>query len=78
MTATAPRMAVRGASAYLLARHGVRIAPATLDKWRCLGGGPEFQKLGRAVFYQPESLDAWIAAQISNPRRSTSDRGIVR
>lgn len=32
----------------------------TLAKWRCVGGGPEYFKFGRAVKYQQADLDAWL------------------
>lgn len=46
--------------------------PATLRKWRCIGGGPRFIKVGRTVRYDPHDLAAFIAA---GRRTSTSDRG---
>lgn len=49
----------------------VGLAPATLNKYRCVGGGPVFGRLGRAVVYTVASLDAWCEAQ--GQRRSTSD-----
>jgi hypothetical protein len=30
-----------------LKERGLDIAAATLKKWRCVGGGPKFQKYGR-------------------------------
>lgn len=45
----------RQAAAYL------GLAVSTLNKWRCHGGGPEFLKLGRAVRYDREDLDAFLA-----------------
>ena len=39
------------------------LATSTLNKWRCSGDGPEFVKLGRAVRYRPEDLDAFLAAR---------------
>ena len=53
------------------ARH-VGLAPATLSKLRCIGGGPTFIKLGRAVVYDVAALDASIAAQ--GERRATVDQ----
>lgn len=35
------------------------LSKSTLDKLRCLGGGPRFYKLGRAVIYDVADLDAW-------------------
>lgn len=43
------------------------LSKSTLNKWRCFGTGPAFIKLGAAVFYQAEDLDAWVAE-----RRRTS------
>ncbi|MCL4839136.1 MAG: helix-turn-helix domain-containing protein [Thermoanaerobaculia bacterium] len=48
---------------------------ATLEKWRVLGCGPEYLKLGRAVRYQPAALEEFIA---SRRRRSTSGYGTER
>lgn len=37
------------------------LAVSTMNKWRCHGGGPEFLKLGRAVRYDRDDLDAFLA-----------------
>ena len=47
------------------------LAAATLAKLRCVGGGPLFTKLGRAVVYTVDDLEKWVAAQ--GKRRSTCD-----
>lgn len=52
--------------------HGVPVAHATLNKLRSIGGGPEFQKFGRSVFYQRTALDSWIAEKLGDPVASTS------
>ena len=39
------------------------LAVSTLNKWRCHGGGPEFIKLGRAVRYRRDDLDAFVEAR---------------
>jgi excisionase family DNA binding protein len=54
-----PRVALttREAAAYL------GLATSTLNKWRCHGGGPHFLKLGRAVRYRREDLDAFLTAR---------------
>ena len=65
----------REASAYLHDRHGVIRSPATLAKLRCLGGGPEFRKIGdKQVAYEEGPLDAWAEGLISQPLASTSQR----
>ena len=40
---------------------GVRI-PA-LEKWRQLGIGPDYVKVGRLVRYKKSALDAWITSR---------------
>ena len=44
----------------------------TLRRWRWAGHPPEFIKIGRAVRYDPEVIEALIAA---GRRVSTSDPG---
>lgn len=66
-----PRLTRAEASAYLIAR-GYRVAPATLAKLACLGGGPTFTSFGRRPLYRPGDLLAWVASRSSAPRRSTS------
>lgn len=40
------------------------LSKSTLDKWRCAGKGPPYVKsTDRAVRYDPEDLDGWIAAR---------------
>lgn len=38
----------------------LRLSPRTLANWRCLGIGPEFERVGRSVRYPVQALDAWI------------------
>ena len=52
------------ASAYLGVKH------RTLQKWRQVGGGPRFRKLGSLVRYLESDLDAFVAA---GERRNTSE-----
>ena len=42
----------------------------TLEKWRILGIGPPYLKLGRRVLYSSTDLDAWLK---SRRRQSTSE-----
>ena len=77
-TTPAPRLTTRQASDYLLARHGVTVAPATLTKRRCVGGGPAFVRMLRAVYYAPAELDKWVDTQITASLRSTSDLAAQR
>ena len=45
---------------------------ATLRRWRWIGQGPRFIKIGAAVRYDPEQLKDYLAKQV---RSSTSDPG---
>jgi excisionase family DNA binding protein len=40
------------------------LQPVTLECWRSRGGGPAFVKMGRAVRYRSEDLDAWVESRI--------------
>jgi hypothetical protein len=57
---------------------GFRTAPATLNKLRCIGGGPEFEFFGRRPLYREIALLNWVAGRCTGQRRSTSDDGQVR
>ncbi|QDG76717.1 AlpA family transcriptional regulator [Labrenzia sp. PHM005] len=37
----------------------------TLQAWRVRGEGPVFVKLGRAVRYRPDDLQAWVNDRIA-------------
>jgi hypothetical protein len=50
------------------------VSTSKMNKDRCFGGGPPFEKDGRVVKYRYGSLIAWMAAQT---RHSTSDDGKV-
>jgi hypothetical protein len=46
------------------------VSPRSLRKWRCVGKGPRFRKLGRRVLYDLRDLEAFIDA---GARQSTSE-----
>jgi hypothetical protein len=46
------------------------LSVSQMNKLRVSGGGPEFLKLGHAVFYELGVLEAWLA---SHRRRSTAE-----
>lgn len=48
----------------------LRLSPRTLEKYRVIGGGPPFRKLGRRVFYVGADLTAWAERRACD---STSD-----
>jgi predicted DNA-binding transcriptional regulator AlpA len=51
------------------------VSVSYLNALRCRGGGPVFVRMGRAVAYHPDDLEAWLAAR---RRASTSDQGGAR
>ena len=50
----------------------LRVSPRTLEKFRVVGAGPKFFKIGRLVFYTADTLENWTQSRI---RTSTSDQG---
>lgn len=53
-----PLLAVHHAAAY------VQLSIPTLNRYRSIGGGPIYQKVGgRRVFYAQQDLDAWLASR---------------
>jgi hypothetical protein len=53
---------------YLAARWGLSVR--TLERWRWLGQGPAFLKLGGRVTYRIEDIEAYEAAQRQEARAS--------
>ncbi len=41
----------------------LQLSPSTLNKWRVYGGGPDFVKLGRRIFYLQSTLGKFLAAR---------------
>jgi hypothetical protein len=60
-------------AAALSTAEGVAVKARTLANWRWSGQGPPFVKALHRVRYRREDVIAWARAQISAPRRSTSD-----
>jgi hypothetical protein len=48
-----------------------KVSPRTLERWRWLGHGPRFMKLGGRVAYRLEDIEAFEAEQLRQitPRR---------
>lgn len=42
------------------------LSPRTLQQWRRKGAGPPYLKIGMAVRYNPEAVDAWLAERIKS------------
>ena len=45
------------------------VSTATLRKWRCLGQGPKFLKVGRKIHYPPEWVEAFVNDASEQGRR---------
>jgi len=41
----------------------VGLSQSMIAKMRCMGGGPAYFKLGRAVRYRQADLDEWLSAR---------------
>jgi len=50
------------------------LSPRTLERWRWLGKGPPFLKIGGRVAYRLEDIEAFEAAQIRTISGGTGDR----
>ena len=66
------------ASRYLLDVWGISRTPKTLAKLAVTGGGPAYQKDGRFPLYTIESLDDWVASQLSPMVTSTADLAAIK
>ena len=40
----------------------LHVSVASIRRWRLLGQGPVFIKVGSLVRYRPEDIDSWLAA----------------
>lgn len=69
-----PRLRRSEVPEYMLAKHGIPIAVATLNKMATVGGGPSMRYAGRIPLYDVTDLDQWAADRLSQPVSSTSGR----
>jgi hypothetical protein len=42
------------------------LKPRTLERWRRLGTGPRFVRIGRRVGYTDDAIDEWLEQQSRN------------
>jgi hypothetical protein len=68
-----PRLRRSAASEYLWRKHGVKVAPASLAKLACIGGGPPFQKDGPWPTYPIPGLDQYAKKRLSRLVSSISE-----
>jgi len=73
-----PRLRRENASEYLDIVYGITIAPATLAKLACIGGGPRFHKVVRTPLYPREELDVWAAERLGKLVRRSSEADATR
>lgn len=62
-------------SEFLLLKHGLKVAPAMLAKWRSIGGGPRYFKASVTPLYPVIEADQWALARLGALKASTSDMG---
>lgn len=72
-----PRLRRSQVPRYLMERHGIPIALATLNKLASNGGGPAMQYAGRIPLYRHEDLDAWAAQRLGKLVCSTAERSVT-
>ena len=48
------------------------VKPITMERWRRVGGGPEYVKIGRLVRYKRSALDAFIERNTVRPAGSSA------
>lgn len=74
MSSGRPRLRRSEVPEYLLEKHGIPIALATLNKLATVGGGPAMRYAGRIPLYDVEDLDRWAADRLSGRVTSTSGK----
>jgi predicted site-specific integrase-resolvase len=50
----------------------LNVSVASLRRWRLLGRGPSFLKVGSLVRYRPEDLEAWLTSRPTGGSRATA------
>jgi hypothetical protein len=58
---------------HLQERYGIKISPATLQKYRCEGGGPKYvPPIAGRIYYEEEALRMWVESLVNNQQSNTS------
>ncbi len=52
------------------------LRPNTMERWRLVGRGPEFVRLGRAIRYDKQTLEEFAAAGRSRSTAEYRNRGV--
>jgi hypothetical protein len=53
------------------------LSPRTLERWRWLGEGPRFLKIGGRVVYRLEDIEAYEAEQMRDSTAATEAPAVV-
>jgi hypothetical protein len=62
----------------LSARWKGKICPGTLQNWRCNGTGPNYTKVGRAVFYPLSEVERFERENVVHARGRAPKRQAAR
>jgi hypothetical protein len=68
----------RHACAQALTERGFPLSAKTLATMATRGGGPPYQKFGRAVLYRWGDALGWAEGRLTAPRRNTSEGSFRR
>ena len=41
-----------------------KLSPRTIERLRCVGGGPKFVRVRGSIRYRIEDVEAWIASRV--------------
>lgn len=69
---TNPQLATRRRLKTKQAADYVGLGESTLEKFRIIGGGPVYEKLGRSVVYDVNDLERWAASRKRSNTSQTS------
>jgi hypothetical protein len=72
MSPTSRLFTVSEASRFCSER-GLPVAVGTLNKMRCVGGGPRFSRFGRKIAYSEQALLQWLSDRLTCEVASTSE-----
>jgi len=56
-------MAIKGRLTHTETAKEIGVNSQTLYTWRAMGRGPDYYKIGAAVYYSQDDIDTWIEQQ---------------
>jgi len=51
------------------------VSGATLRRWRCIGQGPHFYRIGRSVRYRKQDVEQFLAGRVVSPTQPPREKG---